>query len=145
MLRLNLIPEASWLDLPLGVRIKVEPLTTAIMVAARSDPALRAISPGTPDDSIAVTFAKAIATRAIIDWEGVGDADGAPIPVCQEAIDALLDLWPIFEKFQTAYVATGLELDAEKNGSSPSPAGASAVAMPTAPPAKGRARTAQKS
>ncbi len=29
-------------------------------------------------------------------------------------IDALLDLWPVFEAFQTAYVAKGLLLDAEK-------------------------------
>ncbi|NGQ93262.1 hypothetical protein G5V65_20445 [Rhodobacter sp. HX-7-19] len=145
MLRLNLAREACWLDLALGVRVKVEPLTTAIMVAARSDPAVRAIAPGTPDDSIAVIFAKAIATRAIVDWEGVGDEDGAPIPVSPEAIDALLDLWPIFEKFQTAYVAKGLELEAEKNVSPPSPIGSSAGATATARPAKGAARTARKS
>lgn len=35
MLRLNLAREASWLDIALGVRVKVEPLTTAIMIAAR--------------------------------------------------------------------------------------------------------------
>ena len=145
MLRLNLAREAEWLDLALGVRVKVEPLTTAIMVAARTDPAVRAIAPGTPDDSIAVIFAKAIATRAIIDWEGVGNADGAPIAVSPEAIDALLDLWPIFEKFQTAYVAKGLELEAEKNVSAPSLTGSSAGARDTAKPAKGGVRTARKS
>jgi hypothetical protein len=145
MLRLNLAREACWLDLALGVRVKVEPLTTAIMVAARTDQAVRAIAPGTPDDSIAVIFAKAIATRAIVDWEGVGDADGAPIPISPEAIDALLDLWPIFEKFQTAYVAKGLELEAEKNVSPPSPIGSSVGVKDTARPAKGAARTARKS
>ena len=145
MLRLNLTREACWLDLALGVRVKVEPLTTAIMVAARTDPAVRAIVPGTPDDSIAVIFAKAIAARAIVDWEGVGDEDGAPIPVSPEAIDALLDLWPIFEKFQTAYVAKGLELEVEKNVSPPSLTGSSVGAKGTAKPAKGIARTARKS
>jgi hypothetical protein len=115
------------------------------MVAARTDPAVRAIAPGMPDDNIAVVFARAIAARAIVDWEGVGDADGAPIPVSPEAIDALLDLWPIFEKFQTAYVAKGLELEAEKNVSAPSPNGSSAGAMVTARPAKGRAKTARSS
>lgn len=145
MLRLNLDREASWLDLALGVRVKVEPLTTAIMVAARTDPALRAIASGLPDDSIAVIFAKAIAARAIVDWEGVGDEDGVPIPVSPEAIDALLDLWPIFEKFQTAYVAKGLELEAEKNVLPPSPTGFSMGAMGTAKPVKGAARTARKS
>lgn len=145
MLRLNLAREAEWLDLALDVRVKVEPLTTAIMIAARTDPAVRSIAPGTPDDSIAVIFAKAIAARAIVDWEGVGDADGAPIPVSPEAIDALLDLWPIFEKFQTAYVAKGLELEAEKNASPPSPNGSSMGATDTARLAKGAARTARKS
>jgi hypothetical protein len=145
MLRLNLARGASWLDLALGVRVKVEPLTTAIMVAARTDPAVRAIAPGTPDDSIAVIFAKAIAARAIVDWDGVGDEDGTPIPVSPEAIDALLDLWPIFEKFQTAYVAKGLELEAEKNVSTPSPTGSSVGAKGTAKPVKGAARTARKS
>jgi hypothetical protein len=145
MLRLNLAREAEWLDLALGVRVKVEPLTTAIMVAARTDPAVRAIAPSTPDDSIAVIFAKAIAARAIVDWEGVGDADGKPITVNPEAIGALLDLWPIFEKFQTAYVAKGLELEAEKNVSPPSLTGSSAEAKDTARPAKGAARTARKS
>lgn len=145
MLRLNLAREAEWLDLALGVRVKVEPLTTAIMVAARTDPAVRAIVPGTPDDSIAVTFAKAIAARAIVDWEGVGDEDGAPITVTPEAIYALLDLWPIFEKFQTAYVAKGLELEAEKNVSAPLLTGSLVGATATATPAKGAARTARKS
>ena len=145
MLRLNLTREAAWLDLALGVRVKVEPLTTAIMVAARTDPALRTIASGLPDDTIAVIFAKAIAARAIVDWEGVGDADGTPIPVSPEAIDALLDLWPIFETFQTAYVAKGLELEAEKNASPLSPIGSSAGATGIAKPAKGAARTARKS
>lgn len=145
MLRLNLTREVCWLDLALGVRVKVEPLTTAIMVSARSDPAVSAIAPGTPDDAIAVIFAKAIATRAIIDWDGVGDADGTAIPVSPEAIDALLDLWPIFETFQTTYVAKGLELDAEKNVSSPSLTGSSEGATDIAKPAKGAARTAHKS
>jgi hypothetical protein len=145
MLRLNLAREAEWLDLALGVCVKVEPLTTAIMVAARTDPAVCAIAPGTPDDSIAVIFAKTIATRAIVDWEGVGDADGMPIPVSPEAINALLDLWPIFEKFQTAYVAKGLELEAEKNVSAPLLTGSSVGATDTAKPVKGAARTARKS
>jgi hypothetical protein len=145
MLRLNLAREASWLDLALGVRVKVEPLTTAIMVAARTDPRVRNLPAGTPDEAMAVAFAKAIAARAIVDWEGVGDADGAPIPVSPEAIDALLDLWPIFEKFQTAYVAKGLELEAEKNVSAPSLTGSSAGAKATAKPAKAIARTARRS
>ena len=151
MLRLNLAREPYWLDLGLGVRVHVEPLTTALMVAARSDPDVRELPEGTADDEIAVIFARAIAQRAVLDWEGVGDADGNPTPVTPEGIAALLDIWPIFEKFQMGYVAKGLELEAEKNASAPSPsgstAGARATAQPASPPrAPGkRAKTARKS
>jgi hypothetical protein len=44
----------------------------------------------------------------------------------------LLEIWPVFEAFQTMYVAKGLILDAEKNVSAPSPTGPSAVATDTA-------------
>ena len=135
MLRLNLAREPYWLDLGIGVRVFVEPLTTALMVAARSDPVVRGLPEGTSDDEIAVIFGKALAERAILDWDGVGDADGTPVAVSPEGIAALLDIWPIFERFQMGYVARGLELDAEKNASAPSPIGSTAGAKPTARPA----------
>ena len=144
MLRLNLAREPYWLDLGLGVRVRVEPLTTALMVAARSDPAVRALPEGTTDDAVAVVFGKALAGRAILDWEGVGDADGQPVPVTPEGIAALLDILPIFERFQMGYVAKGLELEAEKNASAPSLLGPGAGATAIVRPAKGRARTARK-
>ena len=145
MLRLNLAREPYWLDLGLGVRVKVEPLTTALMVAARSDPAIRTLPVGTPDDEIAVIFGRALAERAILDWDGVGDAQGNPTPVSPESIAALLDIWPIFERFQIGYVAKGLELDAEKNASAPSPTGYMAGAKATARPARKPAKPARKS
>ena len=145
MLRLNLAREPYWLDLGLGVRVRVEPLTTALMVAARSDASVRGLPEGTSDDAVAVVFGKALAERAILDWEGVGDADGNPAPLTPEGIAALLDIWPIFERFQMGYVAKGLELELEKNASAPSPTGSGAGASATAPRAKGRARTAPKS
>jgi len=145
MLKLNLHREPYWLDVALGVRLRLEPLTTAIMVAARTDQSVRSIALGTPDDTIAVAFAKAIAKRAILDWEGVGDLDGAPVAVTPDGVDALLDIWPIFEAFQTTYVAKGLELEAEKNASAPLPIGSSVGAIGTAPIATGSARPARKS
>ena len=144
MLRLNLAREPYWLNLCLGVRVRVEPLTTALMVAARSDPSVRILPEGTSDDEIAVIFGKVLAARAILDWEGVGDTGGTPVAVTPEGIAALLDIWPIFEKFQMGYVAKALELDAEKNASAPSPIGSTARAKGIARSAKGRARTARK-
>jgi hypothetical protein len=77
-----------------------------------------------------------------LDWEGVGDEAGNLMPVSPAGIDALLEIWPVFEAFQAQYVARGLMLDQEKNASAPSPIGPSAGAMVTARPAKAPARTA---
>ena len=133
MLRLNLSAEPRWLDLGHGVRLLVAPLTTAVMLAARSDPAIVAVTATiTPasdagngaesdvlaaasNDDLARIVAKAVAKITVTDWEGVGDENGAPLPLTPEGIDALLELWPIFEAFQTHYIAGALILDAEKN------------------------------
>jgi hypothetical protein len=142
MIRLNLTATPQWLELAPGLRLLAGPLTTALMVSARADMAIESLSDTATTEELALAMAKAVARRAILEWEGVGDADGDPVPVSPEGIDALLEIWPVFEAFQTGYVAKGLILDAEKNVSAPSPSGPSAGASGIAPPARGRARTA---
>lgn len=126
MLKLSLKSEPSWLDLGHGVRLFVEPLSSAMMLAARSDPAVRALA-GDPaqdeggeavvqEEAVAVVVAKALARLVVKDWEGVADETGKPLPITPEGLDALLDIWPIFEAFQTRYVAGAMLVDAEKNG-----------------------------
>jgi hypothetical protein len=119
MLRLNLSTGPRWLDLGHGVRLLVEPLTTAIMLAARSDPTIVAAAGdaegSASNDDLARIVAKAVARVVVKDWEGVGDEDGKPLALTLEGIDALLELWPMFEAFQTKYIAGALILDAEKN------------------------------
>ena len=144
MIRINLSPEPQWLDLGHGVQLQLLPLTTALMVATRSDPAVQALEVDASNDSRAAVFAAALARRAIVDWDGVGDADGAVIAVTPNGIDALLSLWPIFEAFNLQYVSRGMLLDAEKNGYAPSPTGTSVGATATARPAKRNARTAPR-
>ena len=139
MLRLDLTAEPRWLDLGHGVRLRLAPLTTALMVAARGDAAVEALAATASDEERALVFAKAIARRAVTEWDGVGDADGNPAPVTPEGIDALLEVWPIFEAFQLTYVSKGLLLEQEKNVSAPLPNGLSAGATATARPAKGAA------
>ena len=143
MLTLDLTNEPRWHDLTPGVRVRLRPLTTALMVATRSDPDVEAVPDEISDEERALIFAKALARRALLDWEGVGDAEGNVIDPSTAAIDALLDIWPIFEAFQLVYVSKGLLLEQEKNGSAPSPTGPSAGATPTARPARRSARTAR--
>jgi hypothetical protein len=142
MIELDLSNGPKWLDLIAGLRLQLRPLTTSLMVAARADPAIQGLATGASDDERAVAFAKALARLAILDWEGVGDADGVPLPPSEAAIDALLDLWPVFEAFQTQYVAKGLLIDAEKNDFAPLPSGPSAGVTPIAPPVSKTASTA---
>jgi hypothetical protein len=144
MIRIELSPEPQWLDLCHGVRLKLLPLTTALMVATRSDPAVQDLDPEASNDERAAIFAGALARRAVAEWDGVGDAAGNVLPVTPEGIDALLSLWPIFEAFNLLYVSRGMLLDAEKNGSAPSPTGTSVGATATARPAKRNARTAHR-
>ncbi|HQU69776.1 MAG TPA: hypothetical protein PLI43_16470 [Albidovulum sp.] len=142
MIRLNLTASPSWLTLATGLRLKVAPLTTALMVSARADPAIEALPDTATQEELALAMAKALARRTVLDWEGVGDDAGNAVPVSPEGVDVLLEIWPVFEAFQTQYVAKGLILDAEKNVSAPLPNGPSAGATATARPARGRAQTA---
>src|SRR5690606_35925202 len=111
------------LDLGAGLRLAVLPVTTAVMVAARNDPAVEALSDAASKEELALAMARAVARRVVTAWEGVGDADGKPVAVSPEGIDALLDIWPVFEAFQTRCLAPHLMLEQEKNASSPLPTG----------------------
>ena len=121
MLKLNLSNESRWIDLAGGVKIKAKPLTSVMMLAARNNPRVVALAKGrvdenvVQDDAVALEVAKIIGGMVIEDWDGVGDAAGEPVPVSQDWIDALFDLWPIFEAFQVGVVAGAMLVDAEKN------------------------------
>lgn len=144
MIRLNLSASARWVDLAPGLRLHVLPVTTAVMASARADSAMDDLSPDAPREVLAVAMAKAVARQVVIDWEGVGDEDGEPLGISPQGIDALIDIWPVFEAFQEQCLGPHLMLDAEKNGSAPSPNGTSEGATDTAKPARGRARTARQ-
>ena len=142
MIRLNMTTDARWVDLLPGLRLVVWPVTTTIMAAARADAALDDLDDSSPKEMLAVTMAQAVARRIVVDWTGVGDGDGNPLPVTPEGIDALLNIWPVFEAFQEKVLGPYLVLDAEKNGSAPSPNGISAGASDIAQPAPDTAPTA---
>ena len=130
MIRLDLKREPYWLDLAPAVRLRVQPCTTALVMAARAS--MIAGGEGDDDNARGAAMLKALAQAAIIDWEGIGDEAGNAIPPTPERIEALLDLYPVFRAFETAYFLPALVLDAEKNASAPAPNGTSAAAPNTA-------------
>jgi hypothetical protein len=142
MIRLDLKREPYWLDLAPGVRIRVRPCTTALVMAARASMTAAEPAPGprdevpggdpADDNARGAALLKARARVAIVDWEGIGDEAGNAIPPSPERIEALLDLYPAFRGFEMAYFLPALVLDAEKNASAPAPNGTSAAAPSTA-------------
>ena len=145
MLRLNLNNKPRWIDLGNGVELLVRPLTTAIMMAARTSPASQAaVAQAEGDDALALTVAKILARAIVVDWKGVGDAAGKAIKLTPAGLDALLDVWQIFEQFQLKIIAPVMQTELEKNVSSPLPNGRSAGAGTTAKPAKRSAKPARR-
>lgn len=144
MLRLKLSAEPEWLELAAGVRVLVAACTSAVIMAARNDPEVEALPEDASNEARAIAVAKAVGRIVVMDWDGVGDLAGNPIPVTGENVALLLDVYPIFEKFQLLYMMPGLALESEKNVSAPAPSGTSAGATPTARPARAGAKPARR-
>lgn len=144
MLKLSQTAEPYWLDLLPGVRIRVRPITIATMLIARD--AVGKVYRGEDQEDVGVranvALVREIALRGIVEWDGIGDADGNPAPVTPETVSALLDHWPAYDAIDALYVSPALERGEEKNVSSNSPAGTSEAAPPTATPAESSALSA---
>ena len=63
MLTLDLSSAPFWCEFLPGLRVKLRPLTTALMVASRADPAIAALTAGTTPEEAALAMAKALARR----------------------------------------------------------------------------------
>lgn len=135
MLRLNLNARPAWLDLFPGVRVKVRPITSALITEAVRDADMQNLPADIDPDLRMVHFAKAMARVAILEWEGVADADGQALAPSADAIGALMDLHQINMAFRAAYVARGFLLAEEKKDFASLPNGTSAGAPDTAPAA----------
>ncbi len=135
--------EPYWLDLLPGVRLRLRPITVAAIIAARQAAAEAMKTPDGQEIFVgSAAFTRSIARWGILEWEGVGDADGAPVPPTPEHIDALLEHWQAFDAVDRLYVAPALIGIDEKNASSLSPNGTSAGAKPIARRARKRAPAA---
>jgi len=145
MIRLDLSYKDKWLDLGRGVRVKVHPPLSAIAAQVWQEMAEAGAFEDDADIDAGVLEAKAWARRVIIEWEGVGDADGEVLEKPAPAlIDALMDVPWVYLAFRALYLAPLHTLESEKNASPPLPNGNSAGAADTANPAKGRARNARE-
>lgn len=132
---LKLAPaEPQWfdLDLPQGlVRVQLRPITRAAVRRAREVAGKALLASETPDmAAIGEDMSAELLRGAIVAWEGVGDADGTPVPVTPEAIELLLQHADAFAALDQAYCHPWYERDREKNASSGSPSGTGTGAMP---------------
>ena len=84
-----------------------------------------------------------IAMRCVSSWSGVGDADGAALPLSRESMSALLQDQFWFRLLSEALLAPLHEVAQEGNASAPSPNGAPAGAPPIADPAASSGAPAQ--
>lgn len=102
MLKLDLPTEAYWVDMPHGVRLRMKPVTTAIITAAQQRAArlgreTAEASGGDLDEDMSrglafVLMAQAIGRFAIEAWEGVGNADGNALALTPDAVDMLMNI-----------------------------------------------------
>ena len=105
MLTLDLDRTPRWHDLASGVRVQLRPLTTALMVATRSDPAVEAVPEEASDEERAVAFAKALARRAVLAWEGSVEVAQS---VLAETQTAILPLVPYLDTLRWVFIAVAL-------------------------------------
>lgn len=74
---------------------------------------------------------------AIVEWRGIGDAEGNAVEATAENVEMALDDERFFDAMDRLYVTPATELDREKKGSAGSLNGTGAAATP----AKGTARS----
>jgi hypothetical protein len=136
--------------LPYGLTVTVKPLTTAGMAAAQAA-ARRAVEAierqvrerteaglhtgGLPDFSTEgerdglyqAQLIRELAGRHITSWAGV-ELKGGPAPPTPENIAAVMELYPVGERFFQEFTLRQVLLNAAKNGCGPSAAGTSSPA-----------------
>jgi hypothetical protein len=135
---------------PYGLTVTVKPLTTAGMAATQAA-ARRAVDAierqarerteaglaldGLPDFSAEgerdgfyqAQLIRELAVRHVASWTGV-ELEGGPAPPTQENIAAVMELYPVGERFFQEFTLRQVLLNAAKNGCGPSAAGTSSRA-----------------
>lgn len=140
LVRLDLSTTERWTVLMGDFEILHGPVTSALMAAAGNAATAETIEART------VEITRFLARQVIRDWRGVvDDATGAPLPVTPEAVDAVMDIWPVFRAFNDRIIDARIRIDREKkdwptseptiSGSEPDTAGTATGSAQTAPAA----------
>jgi hypothetical protein len=149
MITLRTSKEPYALELPYGIGVTVKPLTSAGMTACQAAARRRIDSlesqlrerreaglanEDLPDLDDAAErdglyhglLVHELAARHIVSWTGVLAADGeSAAAVSREAVAAVMDLYPVGERFFQEFTLRQVLLNAAKNASGPSAAGTS--------------------
>jgi hypothetical protein len=147
MIDLSQRSEPYELELPYGLRVTVRPLTTAGMAAAQAA-ARRTVEAierqigerteagvaldGLPDLSAEgerdgfyqAQLIRGLAVRHVTSWTGV-ELEGGPAPPTPEHIAAVMDLYPVGDRFFQEFTLRQVLLNSAKNGCGLSAAGIS--------------------
>jgi hypothetical protein len=150
MIDLGQRSEPYEIALPYGLSVTVKPLTTAGMAAAQSA-ARRAVeaierqarerteagleldglpglsAEGERDGFYQAQLIRELAVRHITSWTGV-ELGGGPAPPTPENVAAVMELYPVGERFFQEFTLRQVLLNAAKNGCGPSAAGTSSPA-----------------
>ncbi len=149
MISLSAPKEPYELELPYGITVTVRPLTSAGMASAQAAARRRlenleaqfrdskeagldtGVMPDLDDASerdglYHGVLVYELAARHIVAWSGVLDGDGkSEAPVTREAVTAVMDLYPVGERFFQEFTLRQVLINAAKNASGPSAAGTS--------------------
>jgi hypothetical protein len=150
MIDLTQRAEPYEIALPYGLTVTVKPLTTAGMAAAQAG-ARRAVEAikrqgrertdagmpleGLPDLSAEgerdgfyqAQLIRELAVRRVTSWNGV-ELEGGPAPPTPENVAAVMELYPVGDRFFREFTLRQVLLNAAKNGCGPSAAGTSSRA-----------------
>lgn len=149
MIILKELAEPRWVDMPRGVRLRVTPVTTAVMMAAKTGArqAVECLDEARRGDAALLTgmgfqaLLEALAGYAVDAWENVQDASGAALPCSREALALLMRHEDMAEAFFRAVVMPAEAVAAEGNASGPAQPGTSARGRNTAGGATPSVRT----
>lgn len=148
MIKLKIQKEPYWLDLGMGVRVKVRPCTSSVFYEAKAfmnskvaevaerlkdvrengvqDKDLPDLENQTKREAFAdQQLILGLALAGIIEWEGILEAEtDEKAPLIPTKIEELFtNFWSIAETFRQQYCGIQEILEAEKNVSTPEPSG----------------------